>query len=295
MELTLRQIINKVTKNHLENNEGLLLGQAISAVGWVNETVPNCKNIIELPMCDSAGVGITVGAAISGRRPILVIRYQDFITIGMSQIVNYAAKTKEFFNVGTPIFVRLIADENVGVGPVHSGKFHNLFLSFPGVKVCAPITPMEYQEIWNLFMKDDCPYIVSEHRASFNNTTEFKDSTIKNADITLYGISIARFNMYAAQKILAKEGILCNVTHIKWLKPLTDDSLKIMTKYGLIIDTGFKTCGASEHIAYRIMEKSGSKVFALGLEDVSIKCSLNEANQTPSVSEIVQKVKDIVK
>jgi len=68
----LASTIKKITQNHLENNNGLLLGQSISAVGWVNNTVPDCQGIVELPMTDVAGAGIAVGTALVGRRPIFV-------------------------------------------------------------------------------------------------------------------------------------------------------------------------------------------------------------------------------
>jgi acetoin:2,6-dichlorophenolindophenol oxidoreductase subunit beta len=292
MEMTLRDTIKELTRTHLEVNNGLLFGQCISAVGWVNGTVPDCKNLVELPMCDVAGVGIAVGAAIAGRKPILVVRFQDFMTLGMSQIVNYAAKSKQFFGNGCSMLIRLLADESVGLGPVHSGKLHSLFLQFPGLKVSAPITSGEYVGIWTSFILDDCPYIVCEHRASFDSVGEYRDMIEENSDITLYGVSIARKNMYLAQQDLYKAGIKCNLANITLLKPLRIPESN--TKFGLVIDTGFENGGASQHIAYKIMEETDMKVFALGLKDSSVGVTTETANQTPSVDQIVNKVKKIL-
>jgi acetoin:2,6-dichlorophenolindophenol oxidoreductase subunit beta len=299
MEMTLRDTIRGITLNHLTNNNGLLFGQCLSAVGWVNNTVPDCKNIIELPMCDVAGSGIAVGAALSGRRPILVIRYQDFITLGMSPIINYAAKAKQFFGKGVPIFVRLIADESVGTGPVHSGKLHNLFLQFPGLKIAMPINISEYYDCWNYFMEDDVPYIICEHRLSYSNTEIWSDCQAQDdlpvsSDITLYGISIARFALRGAQKALLNDGICCNIINIKWLNPFNYDVIS-SNKLGLVVDTGFENGGASQYAAYKLMEKSNQKVYALGLKDQSVGVTLESSNQTPSVEQIVNKVKEILK
>jgi acetoin:2,6-dichlorophenolindophenol oxidoreductase subunit beta len=293
MERTLSQTIKWLTQDHLEDHNGLLLGQCISAVGWVNNTVPNCKNIIELPMCDTAGVGFAVGAALAGRKPILVIRYQDFITLGISPIVNYAAKSNELFGVPCSVFVRLIGDESVGLGPVHSGKLHSLFLQFPGLKIYAPITPCEYEEVFKEFINDNCPYIVSEHRASFSISNEYNSLIKENADITLFGISVARVNMRNARDILEKDGIKCSLVDIVSLKPLGVYSTQ--TKLSLVIDTGFENGGAAQYVAYKIMEKTGNRVFALGLEDKSVGVTLETANQTPSVDKIVRKVKEILR
>jgi acetoin:2,6-dichlorophenolindophenol oxidoreductase subunit beta len=58
MGKTLAETIKEITRIHLEQNNGLILGQCLSAVGWVNNTVPDCKNIVELPMSDVAAAGI---------------------------------------------------------------------------------------------------------------------------------------------------------------------------------------------------------------------------------------------
>ena len=57
---TVAEVIKQITKKHLCQDNGILLGQAITAIGWVNDTVPRCNNIIELPMADVAGAGIVI-------------------------------------------------------------------------------------------------------------------------------------------------------------------------------------------------------------------------------------------
>ena len=106
MAKTLAKTIKEITRQHLEENNSLLFGQAISAVGWVNDTVPNCKGIVEFPMSDVSNMGVACGAAIAGVRPIIVIRFQDFMWLNSSTLVNYAAKSKDIFGTPTPIFVR---------------------------------------------------------------------------------------------------------------------------------------------------------------------------------------------
>ena len=93
--ITVADTIRNISRQHLEENNGLLLGQSISAVGWVNNTVPDCAGIVELPMTDVAGAGIAVGTAMVGRRPIFVIRFQDFLVLNGSPLIFYAAKSKE--------------------------------------------------------------------------------------------------------------------------------------------------------------------------------------------------------
>jgi len=214
---TVADTIREITEKHLTKNNGMLLGESITAVGWVNNTVPNCPGIVDLPMTDVAGAGIAVGAALVGRRPIFVIRFQDFLILNGSPLIFYAAKTKELHGKGAPVFVRAIAAE--GLGPVHSGILHSIFMHFPGFRVCSPMTPKEYKEIWENYMANNDPMIVSEHRRSYLNMEEMSDVIAKDADITLYAISSTRFEVSKAAEMLKEAGIKCNTIHILWLKP----------------------------------------------------------------------------
>ena len=80
-QITVAKTIKEITRRHLQENNGLLLGQAVTAVGWVNGTVPDISGIVELPMTDVAGAGFAVGAAMVGRRPIFILRFQDFLML----------------------------------------------------------------------------------------------------------------------------------------------------------------------------------------------------------------------
>jgi pyruvate dehydrogenase E1 component beta subunit len=294
--ITVADTIREISRQHLEKNNGLLLGQSISAVGWVNNTVPDCAGIIELPMTDVAGAGIAVGTAMVGRRPIFVIRFQDFLILNGSQLIFYAAKSKELHGRSTPIFVRAIAAD--GIGPVHSGVVHSIFMHFPGFRVCSPMTPKEYQAIWDDFMAHDDPMIVSEHRTSFSNTEELDDIIHPDACITLYPISATRFAALKAAEQLATEGILCNVIHLLWLKPFVADERLVQpllnSKRGMVIDAGHEIAGASQAIAYQLTQATGIPVKALGLEDRT-KCLCHPLkNEIPTADRIAATIRTIL-
>ena len=299
MEKTLAETIKEITKNHLELNNRLILGQCLSAVGWVNNTVPDTKNLVELPMTDVAGGGIAAGAAIVGRRPIFVVRFQDFMYLNSSMLINYAAKAKELFGISAPVFIRALATEKKGTGPTHSGIIHSMFMYAPGFRVCAPMTPGEYREIWKDFMEHDSPMFVSEHRHSFNQIDEIKDIILPDSQITIYGIGYARFNVLKALEILTRQGIKCNFINLLWLKPLklTHEKIESLTKtkIGLVVDSGFEIAGASQSIAYELMKKTKIYVEALGAEDKPVGTAERYENGTPSVEKIVNKVKELIK
>ncbi|MBT6469804.1 MAG: hypothetical protein HOK52_00915 [Candidatus Marinimicrobia bacterium] len=295
-QATVAETIRELTRKHLEEDNGLLLGQTISAVGWVNGTVPNCKGIVELPMTDVAGAGIAVGSAMVGRRPIFVLRFQDFIMLNGSPIFNYAAKVKELHGQSAPIFVRVVGSEGLGV--VHSGVMHSLPMHYPGMRVWAPMTPWEYKKCWDDFMDHDDPMYVSEHKESFQNREELPDIIRKKAKITIYAIGATRFSTIEAIRKLEKEGVFCNLIHIYQLKPMIIGERETLpltaTKKGLVIDAGFEICGAARDLAYCLTDNTGIPVKAFGLKDCSkVLCEPNR-NPFPNKEMIMKKIKEVI-
>ena len=287
--------IKSLTREHLEQRGGLLFGQAVTAVGWVNNTVPDCPGIVEFPMSDVSNMGIACGAALAGVRPIIVVRFQDFMWLNGSPLVNYAAKAREIFNQPVPVFVRALAQEHAGC--THSGVLHGLFMHMPGIRICCPMTSGEYREIWADFLAHDDPVYVSEHRTSFAFEGEF-ETTDHPADVTLVGISAARFNLAGAVERLAGRGVTCNVAHVHRLKPLRiDHAIRALdrSRLGLVVDAGYTTCGASQSVAYQLMLACGKPVHALGLEDRSVGVGPAHRNPTPSAERIAQTVLTLLK
>ena len=192
---TLRDTIKETVRHHLKNENGIAMGQCLTAVGWVGGTLPELyeeDGMVELSMADVAGGGIAVGAALAGRRPMYVIRYQGFNWYNAPMITNYAAKSKDIWGVPCPMFVRSIAMEGA-IGPVAGSSHHSLYYRMPGLKIFSPMTPGEYKYVYEKFMSEDDVYYVSEHRGAYNNIDEMFNVYNEKADITLFPISITRF------------------------------------------------------------------------------------------------------
>ena len=286
MATTTAEKIKSITQDHLTRHNGLLFGQCVTAVGWIGGTVPDCEGIVEIPMTDVAGPGFAVGAALMGRRPIFVVRYQGFMWYDCATLVNYAAKSKQVWGQSCPIFIRSLGMEGNGIGHTASSSNHSIFMHSPGMPVASPITPGEYQTVWNYFISHDDPIYVSEHRKSYTLTEEMNDVYQEDADITVIAISGGRLNLLEADKVLRKKGINCNIFHLLWLKPFDPpeimlESLK-RTKIGLVIDSDFEITGASRSIAYELMHLTGVPVHALGLEDRVCGVAPHLENITPS-------------
>lgn len=301
MGRTVAQTIQDITRRHLLERKGLLFGQCVTAVGWIGGTVPQMteeEGIVELSMADVAGSGIAVGAALAGRRPIYVIRYQGFMWYNAAPLLNYAAKSKEMWQVPCPVFVRSIAMEG-GIGPVASGSHHGMVMRMPGMPVCAPMTPGEWQQIWDWYMQHDDPIYVSEHRRSFPVDYEMENRAHPQAKITLLAISATRLNVLEALPVLEKEGIHCDLFHLLWLKPfqITDAMKQSLGKtgLGLVLDSDFEIAGTSRSIAYDLMHASGKPVHCLGLEDRTAGFAPHFDNGTPPVERILVKIRALAK
>lgn len=300
--MTVAETIRNITREHLTKNNGLALGQCLTAVGWVGGTVPELTEddgLVELSMSDVAGGGFAVGVALAGRRPIYIVRYQGFQWYDSPIVLNYAAKSKDMWGIPCPVFVRSIAMDG-GIGPVASGSHHGIYTRMPGMPVCAPMTPKEYQSVWDYFMAHDDPLYVSEHRKSFPIDYEMPNVIHANADITLFPISSTRLSAMEAVKQLKNDGIICNIIHMLWLKPftVTDEmrrALSTSTYGGLVLDGDFEN-GITKCLAFDMMhEITGTHVSVLGLEERTGGFAPHLDNVPPSSEKIVSFVKSIMK
>jgi acetoin:2,6-dichlorophenolindophenol oxidoreductase subunit beta len=284
--MNLSETIHDLSLEHCLNG-GLILGQCLSAVGRVNGTVPDHPNVIELPMTDVAGSGLACGMALAGRRPIFIMRFQDFPILNGSALVNYAAKLKELHGIGCPIFIRAISSE--GLGPVHSSVLHSIMCHFPGIKVVAPTSPDSYRLVWKQFEIDDCPYFVSEHRDTYNN---FEDQVyIGGNDIVIFGISVCANEAVKAALMLEKDGIKASVWPITFLKPfrMSNWDLKLV----LIADPSYEYCSIGKDIAYRLMI-NGSYAEVLSCLDKTKLLREPFRNPYPKAQQIYEKAKEMV-
>jgi len=279
--MTLAETIRSILLQHMEENDGLIFGQTLSSIGNTYGTIPAHKNVVELPMTDVAAAGIAAGASLVGRRSVFVLRFQDFFLLNSSPLLQDAALGKEYHGVPCPVFIRSIANDRAG--PCHSNVMHSVAIHFPGIRVCAPMTPKEYREVWECFMRNDDPFYVSEHRRSYQITGGLKNEIKEQADITIIGISDTRLALAQAAEKLEAEGYSVNIVHLNWLKPLPLDELSSImrtSRVGLVTDSARECCGACRDIAYQLMLASGKKVYSLGVKD-HVKC-LNPARLYPS-------------
>lgn len=298
MGQTLREVIRATTDEHL-NAGHLVMGQCLTAVGWVGGTLPERHDMTELPCSDVAGPGFAVGAALVGRRPILVVRYQGFQWLNACLVVNYAAKSKALWGRPCPLLVRSIAMEG-GIGPVAGSSHHSLFTRMPGVKVFAPMTPGEWRDAYHEFMAGDDVAYLSEHRGAYNNEWELLTHYYDQAaHIILFPISITRFAaVEAAQELFDECGLRVGVQQVWQLKPFVPSETALanlaQAGHGVVIDDDYPG-GAASDLAMQLHALTGARMRVLGLDDRTAGFAARVDNLPPDKVRIKAFVKELIK
>lgn len=121
---------------------------------------------LDMPISESAIVGVSIGAAMRGYRPVAEMQFADFITCGFDQIVNQAATLRYRCGgrVAVPIVIRAPSGGNVGGGLYHSQNPEAWFVHRPGLKVVAPSTPYDAKGLLKAAIRDDNPVLYFEHK-----------------------------------------------------------------------------------------------------------------------------------
>ncbi|HXS69180.1 MAG TPA: alpha-ketoacid dehydrogenase subunit beta, partial [Candidatus Polarisedimenticolia bacterium] len=146
MSITYIEAIREAQAKALADDPRVFIyGQDIGAFGGAFKATKNLAQefpgrVMDAPISEDAIIGLGVGAAIEGRRPIIEMQYADFSTVAFNQIVNQAATLFWRTNVPCPITVRLPCGGTSGSGPFHSQTMESLYAHYPGIIVMTPAT-----------------------------------------------------------------------------------------------------------------------------------------------------------
>lgn len=130
------------------------------------------ERVLAMPIAENGFVGVALGAALCGLRPIVEIMFGDFCLVAADQLFNAVSKVRHMFGGGfpVPIVLRVRVSPHTGYGSQHSGDPSGLFALFPGWRIVAPTTPFDYIGLMNAALKCNDPVVVIEHVELF--TTE---------------------------------------------------------------------------------------------------------------------------
>jgi pyruvate dehydrogenase E1 component beta subunit len=230
------------------------------------------ERIRDTPVSEAGIVGLGVGAAAAGLRPLVSITYMDFLMLGFDPLINYAAKLryKTGGQLRAPIIVKTTAGAK-GQGVAHSQCIESWLMSVPGLKVVAPSNPTDAYGLIKSAFREEGPVVYIDHKRLFptagdvpihETAVPIGEAIIRRTghDITLVSHSYMIRVALEAAELMAKDNISCEVIDLRSLAPLDIECLSASvarTAALATLEEGQITCGVGAEITTRLQEKLG--------------------------------------
>jgi pyruvate dehydrogenase E1 component beta subunit len=229
------------------------------------------ERIKDTPISENTIVGVAVGAAMGGLRPVAELMTVNFALLAMDQIINHMAKIRYMFGGQTflPVVVRMPGGGGSQLGAQHSQSLESYFMHCPGLRIAYPATPADAKGLLKSAIRDNNPVIFLEHELLYNSKGEvpldpeflvpFGQANImrRGSDVTI--VAYARMSILALQAALEleKEGISCEVIDLRTLSPLDMETViesARRTGRAVVVEECWRTAGLGGDIAHRIHE-----------------------------------------
>jgi pyruvate dehydrogenase E1 component beta subunit/2-oxoisovalerate dehydrogenase E1 component beta subunit len=223
-------------------------GGAFKATKGLAKKFPG--RVLDSPISEDAMMGIAIGAAIEGMRPIIEMQFADFSTCGFNQIVNQAATLYYRTEVPCPIVVRLPSGGTPGGGPFHSQSMEAIYAHYPGTIVLTPATVEDAYSMLIEAVAIDDPVIFCEHKFLYNHLKADKVGgealpvgrariARPGRDATIVTYSAMLHESLAAAEDLEEDGYHVEVVDLRSIKPLdTDTVLASVCRTGRLLCVG---------------------------------------------------------
>jgi pyruvate/2-oxoglutarate/acetoin dehydrogenase E1 component len=278
-EITYLQAINQALAEEMRRDPNVvLLGEDIGLHGGAFGVTRGLlqefgdERVRDTPVSENSYVGMAVGAALTGLRPVAEIMFADFSALAFDQIVNEAAKVRYMFGgqASVPMVVRMpqggLSWKSAGAN--HSQSVEAWYAHIPGLKVVMPSMPNDAKGLLKASIRDNSPVIFLEHKAlyGFKGNVPESDYVIPlgKADIKRTGSDcsvvasgmMVHFALQAAD-LLSREGIEVEVIDPRTVQPLDEEALVgsvRKTHRAVLVQEAVRTCGAVEDWAVRILE-----------------------------------------
>jgi len=276
-ELTMAQAINEALQEELERDPTVfIIGEDVAEAGHpfkflaqlVEQFGP--ERVVDSPISEPGIVGLALGSAITGMRPVVDIMFGDFLTLIMDKVVNQAAKI-HYMSGGSlkaPLTIHTTLGATRRSGAQHSQSLHAWVAHVPGLKVCLPSTPADAKGLLKSAIRDDNPVIVFDDKMNFatkgpvpdgEHLTPFGVADVKREgeDLTMIATSSMVYVALSAADELESRGVSVEVVDPRTIAPLDLDTLVASAKKTgrvIVIDEGHRSYGASAEIAAAVGE-----------------------------------------
>jgi len=222
------------------------------------------------PISEQGIVGMGVGMALTGLRPIVELMFSDFLLVAADQVINQMAKIRYMSGgqANVPMTIRCPIGAGRSSAAQHSQSMQALVSQFPGCKVVLPSTAQEAKGLLKTAIRDDDPVIFFEHKMEYNKIYQVDDEVEpipfgkariarEGKDITIAATSSMVMKSEAAAEKLAKEGIDCEIIDLRTIVPLdTETIIESVKKTGKLIvaDEAHERCGIGAEVAAAVAD-----------------------------------------
>lgn len=284
------------------------------SVGMIDEFGQD--RVRDTPISEAALVGAGAGSALTGMRPIVEIQFSDFLSIGMDQLVNQAAKMRYMFGgrAQVPMVIRTPEGSGTGAAAQHSQSLEAWFCHVPGLKVVVPSTPYDAKGLLISSIRDNNPVVFFEQKLLYRKkgpvpeeeyTIPLGEAEIKRQGSDLTIVTWGRMTplcLETAEVIATEDGIEVEVVDPRTLRPL--DSKTITDSVGktghvLIVHEAVEIGGFGGEIAAIIAASDAfyyldAPIARLGGMDVPVPYSPElERNVVPTAEKIREAVRGL--
>jgi len=279
-EVRYREALNQALREEMEADDSVfIMGEDVGVFQGAFKVTAGLleefgeKRVRDTPISENTIVGMGVGAAMGGLRPVVEIMTINFSLLAMDQIVNSAASIRYMFNaqVKVPLVIRMPQGGGHQLGPTHSHSLEAWFLHVPGLLVAVPSTPADAKGLLKAAIRDDNPVIFIEHEALYGKKGEvpengeplrFGEAAVRREgdDVTIVGVSrMAATALQAAETLAAEHEVEAEVIDPRTLRPLDLDTILESvrkTNRAVIVEEGWPHGGVGANFAALIQEQA---------------------------------------
>lgn len=263
----------------LSNDENVfVLGQGLWSPWYVGNSMTDLdkkfgkERIIDTPVSEAAVTGAGVGAALAGKRPIVVHPRMDFMLYAMDPVVNQAAKWSHMMGgeVSVPLTVRAIINRGGEQGAQHSQALHSWFCHVPGLRVVMPYSVSDARNLLISSVRCNDPVIFIDDRWLYDTRDDIDEVVGQKpledegplvirsgSDVTLVAAGYSTHLCMEASKILSDKNISAEVIDVRVLAPLDPGCIIRSVKQTgrlICVDGGWAPCGFSAEVLASVLE-----------------------------------------
>jgi len=321
-EMMYRQALNQALREEMQRDDSVfVIGEDVGEYEGAYRVTEKLlaefgeKRILDTPISEEVIVGVGIGAAMLGLRPVVELMTINFSLLAMDQIINHAAKIHYMSNgqFSVPMVIRAPEGSGMQLGAQHSQHFESYFVHVPGLKVVAPGTPYDAKGLLKSAIRDDNPVIFIEGQLLYSRRGEVPDADytvpIGVADVKRQGTDVTiccwlhtvGMSLAAAESV-ARDGISAEVVDLRTLRPMDADALTASVKKthrAVIVEEAWPQSGVGAQIADDLQRLAfdylDGPILRVTQEDVPMPYSRElELSALPNQEKIVTAVKQVL-